>query len=794
MYLYFLNDLPKEQFIPAGGKARTLAHLKQANYPIPNGFVILPHAFDGDQLRPDSWERIQTAYISLGARRVAVRSSAASEDSATASFAGGFESVLNVDGLDALNKAIHTVYHSRHSDRIAAYEQAQGIQDQQDMAVLVQKMVPADYAGVLFTADPVSGSYRHMVGNFVQGLGEQLVSGEANAEQFTLERPKGQYNGSSHLPKRALRQLFRYAKQMENELGAPQDIEWAIADGKLHLLQSRPITTLIGYNPTTGETNDSLRGEYLWTNTNFGEAVPEVMTPLTWSAFQIFFEETFPFRIPGSHPIGGNIGGRFYLNISMMAAFVKSLGFSWERLKEEGEELIGILPEEVDVPFVPISRLAIIRHLVPSVIRIRRNVLQRRKRLPDFVANGLPLFKDYRQQFSAISDPAGLHHLWHNEIEPYFRQACQMLQAMMGMLDEPSAKLRRELGKLVSDEERAQLIAGASAHTSLKSLGPLLGLHQLAQGDLTEAEYYEQYGHRGANEFELAWPRPEEDLTWLPRQHNLLSQSSLDLETQLHQHNQANEQAWQTFLTQNPRQAKKLHKLHLAVASATQFREEVRSEVTRAFYLVRHFALRAGALTGLDDDIFYLSFDELNALLVGNDTATQHIPQRKATHQKYASLPPYPSIIRGRFDPVKWANSLDRQIHWFDARGKQHKPSSSDLRGFGGAAGVVEGIVRVIHSLDEADTLQDGEILVTNTTNIGWTPLFPRASAIITDIGAPLSHAAIVARELGIPAVVGCGNATAHLKTGDRVRVNGGQGIVAHLPGTSKVSESSADI
>ncbi len=140
----------------------------------------------------------------------------------------------------------------------------------------------------------------------------------------------------------------------------------------------------------------------------------------------------------------------------------------------------------------------------------------------------------------------------------------------------------------------------------------------------------------------------------------------------------------------------------------------------------------------------------------------------------HRALPPYPALIRGRFEPFQWAADPRRRSDRFDARG-EGAPASDSITGFPGAAGVIEGRARVLLSPDEGSQLLPGEILVTSVTNVGWTPLFPRAAAVVTDIGAPLSHAAIVARELGIPAVVGCGNATMRLRTGDRVRVNGGQ-------------------
>jgi pyruvate,water dikinase len=144
-------------------------------------------------------------------------------------------------------------------------------------------------------------------------------------------------------------------------------------------------------------------------------------------------------------------------------------------------------------------------------------------------------------------------------------------------------------------------------------------------------------------------------------------------------------------------------------------------------------------------------------------------------------LPSYPAIIRGRFDPFQWTNDPNRRSDLYDAHEPTVAPGSGAVTGFAGAAGIVEGVVRRLDSPEEGHKLQPGEILVTVTTNVGWTPLFSRAAAIVTDVGAPFSHAAIVARELGIPAVVGCGNATMYLHSGDRVQVNGGQGTVEVL-------------
>jgi phosphohistidine swiveling domain-containing protein len=186
------------------------------------------------------------------------------------------------------------------------------------------------------------------------------------------------------------------------------------------------------------------------------------------------------------------------------------------------------------------------------------------------------------------------------------------------------------------------------------------------------------------------------------------------------------------------------------------------------------------------DDLFFLSMDEILTVLGGASAALAHVPARRATYAHYRALPAYPALICGRFSPEQWAADPQRRSDVFDARGAS-PPVSATITGFPGADGIVEGRARVIATADQGDQLLAGEILVTTVTNVGWTPLFPRAAAVVTDVGAPLSHAAIVARELGIPAVVGCGNATMRLHTGDLVRVNGGQGTVEVLRAADSV-------
>jgi phosphohistidine swiveling domain-containing protein len=201
--------------------------------------------------------------------------------------------------------------------------------------------------------------------------------------------------------------------------------------------------------------------------------------------------------------------------------------------------------------------------------------------------------------------------------------------------------------------------------------------------------------------------------------------------------------------------------------------------VIRYFWVLRAYALQAGELTGLGADIFFLEAEEIVRVLNGETLNPRTIADRRAAYEGYRALPSYPGLIRGHFRPYAWAADPRRRSDLF-LEGDRSE-ADAQVRGFPGSAGVVEGVVRVLVDVEDGSQLEPGEVLVTTVTNVGWTPLFPRVAAVVTDVGAPLSHAAIVARELGIPAVVGCGNATTALRTGDRVRVDGTAGTVEVL-------------
>jgi len=777
-----LKELTAEQQPLAGGKGGTLARLYQAGYPVPDGFVILPTAFEGDELKPEAWAQVQAHLKRL--RRgdpdaaFAVRSSAMSEDAALASFAGEFETVLDIHSDEMLREAIRTVRRSRRSERVRAYSEAKGLDTAHEIAVVVQRLVRAGISGVLFTADPVSGSRTMMTGNYVYGLGDELVSGEVEPYTFALERPKGRYDGPPEL-KRYARKLYKLGRRLERDLGSPQDIEWAVAGDRLYLLQSRPITTLVGYDPTTGDWNDSLTGDYLWSSANVSEALPDVMTPLTWSLWQVFHVDTLPIHIPGEHPFAGNICSRCYVNFSLLYSICR-LGMNTQKALHKTEEVLGRVPEGVDVPLIPFSRSALVS-LFLSNLPWERKFRRLVREIPDFVATAPGWCRQMREQLQGIQAKAELVSLWCEELKPYLYRAFWVLRAGMKLFTDQAIPLDRKLTNLVGTADANALLSNLSGNGELASLGPVVGVARVAHGEMSRATYLELYGHRGPHEAELSIPCPADEPGWLNRQLEAFHKSPVDVDALLAKQRTAFDAAWERFRERYPHKAKAMSRRLEQTAEAARTREAVRSETMRVVGVVRAFALRAGELTGLGDGVFFLTLDELLDVLSGDESATAYIPARKETYNKYCALPPYPTIIRGRFDPFEWAADPNRRSDVYDAHAPVSMPASEVIEGFPGAAGRVEGRVRRLGSPEEGDQLQPGEILVAVTTNVGWTPLFPRAAAIVTDVGAPLSHAAIVARELGIPAVVGCGDATMRLKTGDRVRVNGGRGVVEIL-------------
>jgi pyruvate,water dikinase len=834
-----------------GGKGASLARLVRAGFRVPPGFHVTTSAyldfvgrcglrepvlaalsdvdvsdaatFDAasariselfaDQPLPaPTAAAIAAAYACLGAEvPVAVRSSATVEDLPGMSAAGQHDTYLNVGGEAAVLDAVKRCWASLWSARAIGYRARCGVEPGDvSIAVVVQQLVLAEAAGVMFTIDPVGGAHEKVVVSANWGLGESVVAGEVTPDVAVIDRASGtlvSYRvGSKEMMTVAdgmatravgtspgLRsavvlspgqagELARVGLAIEQLYDEPMDIEWALAAGELSVVQARPITTEASC-PAAGpgeQWNDSLAGDYLWSNGNLGEAFPDVMTPATWSFVELLMSRmTFPPSLPGYRGYG-RIGGRFYANVSMSISLEALAGISPRRFAALFGPVLGKLPPIEEIPRPRLPRWKVIRLMVPATVAMLRRVRASQKRMPEFLAGAPSRCERLRAEIERTTDGTVLASLWPEKVRPLFEEACDMLSAAAAhgttLLSVPG-----KLATLVGEADSALLLSGQQAEgTPLASLGPALGLARLARGEIDRATFARQYGHRGSHEVELSIPRPAEDPAWIDDQLAALRDTTHDAGALLANQEAARAAAWKRLARQDPKKAAAARKLVARWAPVARDREAARSEVVRSVWVARTWVRRAGELTGHGDDLFFLELPETVDLLRGDPAPLATLPARRGSYETYQALPPYPALIRGRFDPIRWAADPNRRSDYYHERAQTTRPDDT-ITGFPGAAGVVEGIAHILRTPEDAAQLRDGEILVTTVTNIGWTPIFPRAAAVVTDVGAPLSHAAIVARELGIPAVVGCGNATTLLHTGDRVRVDGSHGTVEVL-------------
>jgi rifampicin phosphotransferase len=827
-----------------GGKGQSLARLASAGLPVPDGFHITTAAYDdfiADHHLQDPIEAQQStvidpaskttdqvasavaalitsheittaiaadivrAYQQLGSPPVAVRSSATAEDLPDASFAGQQETFLNVSGVDQLLDAVRRCWASLWTARAISYRAHHQIKPEKiSLAVVVQELIDAEASGIVFTADPVTGDDTMIEINAAWGLGEAVVGGQVTPDAITVDRasrrimrkvistkaimteltagglttqpvPRDRQNAPT-LTESQARRLVDLAIMIEDHFKDPVDIEWCRRGDQLFVLQARPITTAIHPDPW----NDSRSGDFLWTNTNVGEAIPDVMTPATWSMVQVFLTDAMATASIPPYVGYGRIGGRIYLNLSVLTTLSAAVGISEKRYRSLTEEVFGRLPDDLEIPPVKARKRDILRAVLPMGLHVLGEARRDVKVLDAYIAEHPALCDRRRGEIAAVATPVELADLWTDVLSPEFHRVSWMLSAATRSSGASFITTRKRLQGLVGDAAANALTAGLGAQAGqLASLGLLDGLEQVAAGEIDRDTFNRRYGHRGPHEFEISLPRPGEDPNWIDTQLAARAAAATSYRDMLGIQEQKRSDAWAELERRHPLHSRVLRHQLRVWAKISRDRERARTEVIRYFWVLRAYALRAGELSGLGDDIFFLDKAEIVRVLEGETISPTLINRRRAAYQAYSALPRYPALIRGTFNPYAWAADPNRRSDIF-IEGSVSEAEVS-VRGFPGSAGVVEAPVRVLRDAVDGAVLQPGEVLVTTITNVGWTPLFPRAAALITDVGAPLSHAAIVARELGIPAVVGCGNATMRLRTGDRVRVDGTAGTVEVL-------------
>ena len=755
----------------AGGKARGLGALIAAGFAVPEGFVAMPEA---------RREEIVAAYRRMGSGRVAVRSSAAEEDSEYLSYAGQFDTFLNVDGEEALLEAVAACRASIEGRRASGYRHGfadvaatplSGVAATSGMAVIVQRMIDADYAGVAFVE---AGGQACVEG--VAGLGDALVSGRSSP---------------TALPAELRSRVEQLGKEVAARLGGSQDIEWAAAGHRIWLLQARPLTA-----PLPSALPKKLR---LWTGANVQEAVPRALTPLSEELIRDFLNRLLGeflrfggFEQPNERMALLLMNGRLYQNYSGLASLMSAMpGFRIEHVPQ----FYGDPPELG--PLIEYRQASRARFLLRMPLFLGRlavwNLLARRRlsrgreaverlqsRARLLLSKSGAMLPD--SQFAslleeAVDDRAGIIRMIAICTGVAFLHLNSLTQAGRALsLPAVAVSGLGNTGRMESLEPARQLAA----------LGRWLRDHPDCGEDHPEvrgrlARFIETCGFRGENEVELAGPRwaeqPEKALeiarqlagcvetgTGAGRDEEKESVGSGTLRTPHSALRTPHVPWWARLL---------LWPLARGVRIWQPRREESRAIFARRGMLLRQLLLEAGRRApclAQPDDIFYLLRNEVEALLSGQAPPgiAARVAQRRERHRTLLARPAPARLLvelpGGRLAPFELESG-----------------GGEELQGFGVSPGRVTAHARVISDFSQAAELRAGEVLVTRTTDIAWTPIFQLAAAVVTEIGAPTSHAAIVARELGVPAVVNVPRATAVIRTGDMLFVDGWAGRVTKV-------------
>ncbi len=772
----------------AGGKGYTLARLRQAGFPVPPGFVVtadaycavvaangldaliadpastsarLQAAFEEAKIPPAVAAAIREAYLALGEGPVAVRSSALSEDGASASFAGQHETVLDISGPDALLAAVRRCWASLWSERALAYRKRLGsLGDMPAMAVVIQKMIPAAQAGVAFTCDPITGHRDVIVVEAVNGSGDGLMSGEVTPRRYVVPRDNDYaLEDDSVLDAARLESVVRLARGVEAWAGCPQDVEWALdGAGELHLLQARPITTTRG-----ADAQPTIR----WTRDNVGEVIPEPVTPLSWSVLEPLGNDAFAGVLQrlgaDDYPEAGLFSrfyGRVYLNQTlfqaMLARFYPSQG-GWRalprlaltalraflllrRLPAESKAIIGIISEHRRCT----KDLAFWRQMSTAAMEVHLAVSVMAELLYQALDKLLSLWSVDAVPVTALT--AGLTGVRSAE-------AGQALAALAGQIRE--------------DEELRTLMLATDA----ENLHPRLSETESGRILWSQVEaFLAEHGHGTAQEFELAAPRWRDDPTVVLRA----------LQAQVRAINKGSAidpgQARRDAVAQVERalnlpQRVIFRSVLRRAQMLTVARENLKYHLVIALGHLRDLYLALAERLALSEDIFFLTADEVAALIDGvlaPDESERRIAERRQEWETDKRATP----------PFALDQLADGHLLVAARPGTSDRTDGSLLRGFAASPGVYTGRARVILTPDDGAALEQGEVLVTQATSPGWAPLLLSAGALVTEIGGTLSHGAIIAREYGRPAVLNVADATRCIRNGQLLRVDGSQGLV----------------
>lgn len=826
-----------------GGKAKALSQLCQIAYPIPSWFAV------SGEVRPDI---LEMAAKKLNADTFAVRSSARGEDGAQHSFAGQYDTFLFVPRQDLAEK-IKLVQQSANSAHLESYQNSKKITEVHQPTALVQVMLNPTVSGVAFSADPLSGDVSRAVISATWGVGSALVSGEVDADTWTIDKYANILQASiaekthkhvidqqaaegvsfaeveaeqQHIPcltETQLREVAKLVRACSTHFNCPQDIEWAIAEGQLYLLQSRPITTLNSIHP---DPNSPLT---VWDNSNIAESYSGITSPLTFSFAERIYEHVYrEFCILLSVPkkrilthdhvfpkMLGHIHGHVYYNLNSWYHVLAMLpGFSVNRAFME--QMMGVkepMPKEVVDDIFKSTQTTKLKDswaLLHTLIGLVRNHLALPKQIKTFYQRLNLALRSHPKPLEEMTGEELILHYQELESKLLKRWDAPLVNDFFAMIfygvqrslcekwlgdadiqnklllhsgdiisAEPPRRIKKMAQLLTCDGYLARLLANPEIPSSEK-LDALSGNTVLEQAYHT---YLEDFGDRCLEELKLESPtvgdNPQSLLTGI----GVMAVRYID-----------------GRMTKEPDHSEELppeNTLELTGVKRWIFlwvlkhtrarvrdRENLRFERTRLFGRVRKIVVELGKRLvqqnrlSAPEDVFYLRISELmSAYPIDQATPRSFATiaaERKAVEQAFQVVPPDRFETRGDINQYKQFTPCLRTHQ----EGEAHDENT--LKGMGACPGIVRGKVRVVTDPRNA-TLLEGEILVAQQTDPGWVVLFPAAAGLLVERGSMLSHSAIVARELQLPCIVSIRDITTLLQTGEEVEINGATGEIKRI-------------
>jgi phosphohistidine swiveling domain-containing protein len=851
---------PLDRFGPAdvaiaGGKGAGLGDLIAAGMPVPPGFVITTDAYrevvgaNGIQaailaahetarvedpvsleaaaatiaglfasavFSPELAADIESGYAALGLpgapAAVAVRSSATAEDLEDASFAGQQETFLNVVGMAALGEAIRRCWASLWSGPAIAYRRREGIDPAQvALAVVVQVLVPADSAGVLFTADPVSGRRDHLVIDATWGLGEALVGGQVIPDHLVVDAGTGAWlreqvadkqvmtvrdeQGVSLVPvPEDLRRspvlttaqvgtLVEIARAIQAHTGRPTDVEWVSHDGHILVTQARAITAL---------PPDLLGME--WSRQMLIERYPDPITPLTWSAVSSTFFASLATtlralggELPTHVPMIRLIHGRAYVNVTAFQQGMQSLplrppvapsdpGDGGDGALGDGDpgRISSRAPRTRPNEAMASAALGLVR----LVLGTHRDW---ERRLPDYVTR-ITAGASARWGERSTAELLATRHTSAEALIPMLDNHARAIVAADLTLQLLGGITRRWLG----DEDQSLVLALLSGLTGNLTVETNRALWQVAQFDPSSAQFeaglasfLDRYGHRSPR-YEFSHPTWREDPSQVRELIALVAAGSPDPAVGETQRRAARELATAQARSRLPLAKRmvfdrvvSLAQIYFRLRENQQFYLVLGVPTMRAILLELGRRFAAEGWLPAEGDVFLLENDEVDAL-AARLSGAEHLG------------PPAPT------DPLRLVETrraeLDRHrrssapVH-LGGTAEPVTVGDGGMKGIAASRGTATGRARLVRGPEDFAAVRPGDILVAPATSPAWTPLFGVVAGLVTEFGGLLSHAGVVAREYGLPAVLGVPGVMSRISNGDLLTVEGHLGLVTVVVG-----------